>query len=200
MLGISMATLVRVLLGVVELQIQMARRVGVRAGRRRGSGLCRGFWGTSQLGADGLGDGGEGDVAGWTASSRPARVAGWPLDQQPALERGAVGGAGMWRLAGRTRRARNRDRRRAGGLLGEVWIRGVREEVTEVPTKMAYPPPYWLHALRTRGADDLRRAARHPWVAIHDGTVVGEGPTAGSARRAARLGGCPEVPTVIQTQ
>jgi len=33
------------------------------------------------------------------------------------------------------------------------------------------------------------------WVAIHGGTVVGEGPTPGTARRAARLGGCAEPPS-----
>jgi hypothetical protein len=36
------------------------------------------------------------------------------------------------------------------------------------------------------------------WLAVHDGAVVGEGPSPGSARRAARLGGFTKVPTVVQ--
>lgn len=36
---------------------------GVRGGRRRGSGRRRGFWVVAQLRAEGLGEGGEGDVA-----------------------------------------------------------------------------------------------------------------------------------------
>ncbi len=35
------------------------------------------------------------------------------------------------------------------------------------------------------------------WVAVHEGAVVGEGPTPGSARRAARLGGCAGPPVVL---
>ncbi len=35
------------------------------------------------------------------------------------------------------------------------------------------------------------------WVAVHAGEIVGEGPTPGSARRAARQGGCTEVPVIV---
>ena len=62
-------------------------------------------------------------------------------------------------------------------------------------------------ATPSRGSDlvDGLNAARSAtavlpgtWVAIHDGRVVGEGPTPGTARRAARLGGCTSSPVVVQ--
>jgi hypothetical protein len=51
-------------------------------------------------------------------------------------------------------------------------------------------------ALRVAGSTTT--ALPDTWIAIDADTIVGEGPTPGSARRAARLGGCPRVPVVVQ--
>ncbi|MEU7023099.1 hypothetical protein ABZ990_20895 [Streptomyces sp. NPDC046203] len=55
------------------------------------------------------------------------------------------------------------------------------------------PDPVILRALDASGAAD---PARGEWLAVADGRVVGAGPSAGLARRDARLRGCATVPVV----